>query len=181
MAKSLDAQPSPTVVTALLRALGDRDSSGTAFSALRSLAYEAPNDLSQILTDTASLSARFECPALAVLNHDDDILWYRLYERGQLVDEYDSTPGYFEGKASEPAGGNAARLCALMGSQNVEAVASVLHKAQGIEGYVFAVQRHGDLAHALGIPIFTVGLGYRYIELGQIPGDLDRESLERTG
>jgi hypothetical protein len=129
----------------------------------------------------ASLSARFECPALAVLNHDDDILWYRLYERGQLVDEYDSSPGCFKGKTSKPAGGNAARLCALMGSQNVEAVASVLHKAQGIKGYIFAIQRHEDLARALGIPIFTVGLGYEYIELGEIPGDLDSESLKRTG
>jgi hypothetical protein len=129
----------------------------------------------------ASLSAQFECPALAVLNHDDDILWYRLYERGQLVDEYDSTPGYFEGKRSTPSGGNAAKLCELMGDQNVEIVTSILRKAQGAKGYVFAVQRHEDLASALGIPIFTVGSGYEYIKRGEVPYGLDSESLKHTG
>jgi hypothetical protein len=138
-------------------------------------------DTALIHSLAASLSAKFECPALAVLNHDDDILWYRLYERGQLVDEYDSTPGYFEGKTSKPAGGNAAKLCALLGSQNVEVAASVLRKAQGVKGYIFAIQRHEDLARALGIPIFTVGSGYEYIKHGEVPGGLDSESLKRTG
>ena len=128
-----------------------------------------------------SLSARFKCPALAILNHDDDVLWYGLYDQGQAVDEYDSTPGYFEGRSSRPEGGNADKLCELMGSQNTAKVASILRKSSGgLRGYLFAAQRHEDLMRALGMPTFSVGLGYEYIERGELPSGLSSDDLKRT-
>src|SRR5690242_12194507 len=61
------------------------------------------------------LSRKFGCAVWSVLNHDDDILWYQLYLAGELVDEYDSTPDYFEDSEepsdSGPKGGNANMLC----------------------------------------------------------------------
>ena len=39
------------------------------------------------------LSLVLNCPALAVIDHDDSVLLYTLYDRGGLVDQYDSGPG----------------------------------------------------------------------------------------
>jgi hypothetical protein len=40
------------------------------------------------------LSLVLSCPALAVMNHDDSVLLYALYDRGRLVDQYDSNPDF---------------------------------------------------------------------------------------
>lgn len=40
------------------------------------------------------LSADLSCPALAVMNHDDSVLVCALYDRGELVDQYDSSPDF---------------------------------------------------------------------------------------
>lgn len=80
---------------------------------------EASDDQDQeaIAALASHLSGSLHCPVLAVLDHDDDILWYQLYEDGKLTDEYDSTPGYFDPTAepSAPAGGDAQSLCRVFG------------------------------------------------------------------
>jgi hypothetical protein len=43
-------------------------------------------DLGAIAEFAARLSREFDCPVLALLNHDDDILWYQLYLSGELTD-----------------------------------------------------------------------------------------------
>jgi hypothetical protein len=123
------------------------------------------------------------CPILCVLNHDDDVLWYGLYERGEVLDEYDSFPGYFEGHFNPPKGGDAASLCKLVGATNEETVVGVeaiLRKPHNEDGYIFEVDRHTALVEAVGLPRFSVGAGYRYLERGELPDGLDRESLKQS-
>jgi len=137
-----------------------------------------------VIADLAAcLSRELACPVLAVLNHDDDILWYQLYNSGELADEYDSSPGYFDplSEPSAPAGGDARTLSEAFGASNVAEVESVLRKSAFEEGgYTFAFERHADLARALGIPSFGVGAGYRYVADGELPEDLEEDDLIRV-
>lgn len=60
-----------------------------------------------LLTGIGSrLSLSLHRPVLAFLVHDSDVFLYWLFDNGQELDHYDSAPGYFEGKQSEPEGGN---------------------------------------------------------------------------
>jgi hypothetical protein len=135
----------------------------------------------------ALLSRELACVTFAVLNHDDDILAYWLYENGHLSDQYDSTPNYFSDDEDEdalPSGGDAHRLCRAFGvMQNVAEVEDVLRTPSFSEGehYLFAVDRHADLVEALGVPLFSVGLGYAYVENDELPDGLERGALRKVG
>lgn len=132
----------------------------------------------------ANLSKQFVCPALAILNHDDDILWYKLYDSGQFVDEYDSSPSYFDTSATEiaaPKGGVAQVLCRVFKAENNLAEVEKILRAPQPDRYVFAIERHEELARALGIPNFSVGCGYNYIQEDELPEGLDFNDLRQTG
>jgi hypothetical protein len=128
----------------------------------------------------AQLSQRFACPALAVLNHDDDILWYKLYDAGQALDEYNSAPDYFgDEEGAQPTGGDARKLCrAFKAEQNLNEVERILRAA---DEYVFALEQHDELVRALGLPTFAVGTGYNYLVEDDAPEGLDTGSLKHTG
>lgn len=141
-------------------------------------------DTSVLESLALELSKQLSCLALAILNHDDDILLYKLYDSGSLIDEYNSSPGYFDPDAepSSPVGGNANKLCAILGKdQKAAEVGDILCKSSYEDnGYVFEIERHQDLVEALRLPAFSVGLGYRYIEQGEIPEELDVKTLQRS-
>lgn len=140
----------------------------------------------EVMTDLASrLSREFSCAALSVLNHDDDILWYQLHVNGELVDEYNSFPNYFDLNLSAnsivPAGGDAKQLCLTFGAGDSAVVETILRKSPLEKGgYVFAFQRHQDLVRELNLPDFAVGLGFKYIDRGDLPGELSNGHLIRT-
>src|SRR5918992_1575890 len=115
------------------------------------------------------LSTGLKTQVLAVLNHDDDMLWYGLFDNGRLTDEYNSSPDYFDGGEGPPTGGDARKLCAAFGRAGSESkVESVLQK----QDYVVAMERHADLVEALGLPAFAVGCGFTYVEEGELPEGL---------
>lgn len=127
----------------------------------------------------AHLSATLQCPLLAVLNHDDDVLWYQLVVNGRPEDQYESSPGYFGDTAagSDPSGGDAGKLCSAFMASNVDTVAQVLRKP---DSYTFAVEQHGDLVRALGLSGFAVGAGYRYATSERLPRALEDATLLRV-
>ncbi|HEV3009680.1 MAG TPA: hypothetical protein VGX52_11640 [Burkholderiales bacterium] len=115
------------------------------------------------------LSTSMNTQVLAVLNHDDDMLWFGLFDKGRLTDEYNSAPAYFEGGNDPPTGGDARKLCAAFGKAGKEKdLDAVLKKTD----YVVAMERHADLVSALGLPDFAVGCGFNYLEEGELPEGL---------
>src|ERR1051326_9145165 len=137
-----------------------------------------------VIAELASrLSKELGCVVLAVLNHDDDILWYQLHAKGRLTDQYDSSPGYFDPEAepSAPKGGNAAILCAAFSASRVAEVERILRKSSyDDDGYTFALERHADLVRAVGIPDFAVGGSYSYLEDAELPEGLAKDDLLST-
>jgi hypothetical protein len=141
-------------------------------------------DTRHITSLLKEISSQLNCAAIGMLNHDDDILAYELWLNGEKVDEYDSCPGYFQGdeRRMEPEGGNAELLSKLMGNgKNVEAIQVALRKSgSGEEGFVFAIERHEALAKAIGLPLHTVGYGFRYISEGEMPEGIQPENIIKS-
>jgi hypothetical protein len=126
--------------------------------ALSSLAYD--------------LSARLAAPVMAVMNHDDDVLWLHCYVAGATVgDEYVSAPGYFSGEESPPSGGDSEALAKAFGRPGAAAEIERILRAESSD-YTFASERHSALLVTLGLPEAACGVGYRYIDEGDIPGGL---------
>jgi hypothetical protein len=132
------------------------------------------DDLLELRVLVERLSDALACAALAVAVHDDKSLLYFLGERGSCVDEYVSSPGYFEARETAPQGGDAGRLSAAFGSgERRHEIDEVLRRpsadavAEG--GYAYERVRHRDLARLLGLPLYAVAAGFRAIEEGSVP------------
>jgi hypothetical protein len=152
--------------------------------------YDEASDIQDVYAlqgVTADLSRRLACAALAVLNHDDDVLAYWLYEGGKLVDSYNSTPSYFEAlldeESMQPEGGDAAVICRAFGAgERVADVQTILSTPQaGDGGYIFANDRHSNLVDALGLSDLAVGVGYTYISMGNLPFDMTKGDFTHVG
>jgi hypothetical protein len=140
--------------------------------------YDRESDEQPFLLEelASQLSSQLNCPVFAVINHDDDILIYLLFSRGEKLDHYASAPGYFEGTDAPPAGGEVAVLCAEFDSAaKHNDVSQVLRPTTGRvkDRYVFAFKQHEDLVRLLSLPPASVGLGYRYIAAGDLPPGID--------
>ncbi len=111
---------------------------------------------------TKVLSSSFNCPALGVLNFDDDIFWYTLYSRGKFLDEFSSDPGI----TTQPKTlrlfktNHGKRLCEAF--DQLEKLTRVEEILTSKENKVYFSQsdRHLDLAKALGWPTGYILLSY---------------------
>lgn len=149
-------------------------------------------DLNELESLTKTLSARLSCTALASFNADDDVLWLGTYENGTLTTRFASERNLFEDGNEFPAIGDVAKvLCRIFEEPGRERkVRSILLRPHSVLGllavllripfaYLAEVMRHRDLAEALGFPEGSVGLGYKYVDRGETPGGLNKESLQK--
>lgn len=139
-------------------------------------------DIDVVAELSSMMSEKLACPVFAVVNHDDDVLIYQLRANGELVDEYSSSPGYFDdGPPEPPSGGDAARLTSTFGASDSAVVESILRKSSdGKDGYIFEIDRHRDLVRALDLPEWAVGTSYEGLAAGEYPEGLTEADLHRT-
>jgi len=150
-------------------------------------------DLHVLESLALTISTRLSCTALASFNADDDILWLGVYENGKLATRYSSDCEQFEDAAEFPPIEEVAAVFSQIFAKPRESarVRNILRWPHGILGllaaftrirlaYLFEVLRHGDLAEALRMPSGSVGLGYEYVDRGETPPDVSRETLRRT-
>ena len=135
----------------------------------------------------AALSAHFRCPALVVMGYGESILLYELYQHGAETDAYVSSPHEGLELDGPPQEGDPRKLCAAFGVEmdhKVRRVERILRTPTKPDGeFALAVNRHGELARALGLPLFAAGAGYAGIEVGELPAapDFDPATLQKTG
>jgi hypothetical protein len=121
------------------------------------------HDLETLATD---LSSTFHCSALAVLNHDDDVLWMGLARDGEWVTTY---------KSNQILSGSAWSLAREFRVLGLLPLVWLLMRSPIV---LFEIWRHGGLASALGIPNFTVGLGYNYLSRGERASNANADQFE---
>jgi len=120
------------------------------------------NDLQALAQD---LSSTFHCTALAVLNHDDDVLWLGLTRNGDWLSTY---------RSDQPLTGSAWELAREFNLLGLLPLLWILMRWPFV---LFEIWRHGALASVLGIPNASVGFGYKYLSRGERPSQ-DAEQFE---
>ncbi len=128
------------------------------------------------------VSKQLEAPAIAFMVHDSDILFYWLYDNGQLLDEYNSCPGYFDGDDSMEEAYQAdceqiKKYCrAETTIEELERLLKIWTQAEALEGvmpeFVFVEQRLAELAKHLEIPTAVVNTDY-----GEIGRDVHPDEI----
>ena len=133
---------------------------------------ESEGQYHSVITHLATLlSDHLQCPALAFLNHDDDILQYWLFERGELIDTYNSWPGCFEDTGSAtPMGGNSEIVCKSFGLPGLSSdIQQILHHGD----FVFEFQRHLALAKSLNMNEDLAILGFVDFQTERLPEETE--------
>lgn len=134
----------------------------------------------------SSVSRQLGTVVFLVTVHDDDVLYFDVFDNGTRVDEYDSCPDYFEDDSEEeddtaPEGGNPSVLQALFGCEDMASLHHVLYtQDEDTDIGLSATERHSALAELLRLPPFSVGYGYQYLARGAIPEDLAEDALIRV-
>ena len=150
-------------------------------------------DLDVLESLALTLSTRLNCTALASFNADDDVFWLGVYENGNRTARYASARAFFEDGDDFPKLDEVAVLFSRIFDKPgaSAAVHRILRRRHGAWGliaiilripfaYLFEISRHQDLQKVLQLPVGSVGLGYKYVDRGELPGGVASEMIKKT-
>jgi hypothetical protein len=112
-----------------------------------------PDHAGQSSGDADAIAARLLGDVFYLCVHDDDVFWYRFYQAGRLVDEYMSTPGYFDEAQREEQSrlvGHPEQYASLLDGR-AEATRRLLRRRGDRERATFESERLAAFAKLLGI------------------------------
>lgn len=123
-----------------------------------------PHENGQDFAVSEALASKVAFPLLHCLVHDDDIFSYQYFERGALVDTFNSCPDYFGGEPA-PRGGDVGLLQSILPeAARREKVKQLLDE----ERPAFEVERLERFATILGLP--NAVTAYEYLLNGERDG-----------
>ncbi len=120
-------------------------------------------DMNVIKDYSTRLSSLMATNVVTVVNHDDDVLWLFGLKDGDLIATFHSDPGYFSGEDLPPQIDGWALFAETFGEGKGTKVDLALVSEQ-----VFAIDRHGLITKALGLPEYSVGFGFGYAQRGEL-------------
>jgi len=132
-------------------------------------------DADEIERFGTDISAALSSVALAAMLHDDDVLYLWLFDKGKVLDHYNSLPQYFDPVAEPgpPEGGNSTLLCTAFDRSSHQERIDELLRANLLEDelpeIIGELERHQALAHELGMPSIVAGLTYSSIAGDYVP------------
>lgn len=124
-------------------------------------------DIDELDSVAYTLSHRLKVPSIALLNHDDDLLVARIFG-----------PEGFKGycRSGMLLGGAYARLKRACDASCP--VASVWYAF--VRPYRYEFERHEALVRLLDLPLWSVGMGYRYLSQGEFSDQIAEDKWVRT-
>jgi hypothetical protein len=131
---------------------------------------------------TTHLSKYLNCIALGVFVFDDDVFVYNLADAGRLIDYHAKIPSWFRGRGPKPPRGNATVLAeAFHVPDRIARLEAILIEnlkthAEG-QSFVIATDRHRALCGELGLPAWSAGFGFEYVQRNDLPADLEPASV----
>ena len=120
-----------------------------------------------------TLATRLKCPALAALNHDDNVLLLWLYEPDGTETRFGWGVGFEAGERSPGIPEFAAEIRRVFGT-TPGPVPEMPWKLRLLYGMMlrlplsFAVLRHNRMMQLAGIPVPPTQLGYNYVYQGEL-------------
>jgi hypothetical protein len=116
-----------------------------------------------------TVSMDLSCIALAAAVFDDDVLLLGLYDRGVQVGEYSSS------------GPSTLGAIALAKAFHVSSRIPLIWLLLRWPIVIFESFRHQLVIRALGHPTWAFATGYKYIQKGEPPEDLDQAAMVHVG
>ena len=130
-----------------------------------------PNDSLSGEGFAAEVSKKLGASVLALMVHDSDIFIYSFYQQGQLIDEYSSSPDYFEEVSPverERLKGKPEVFQHLSGSADTVTALRSLFSSKDVEEFLFAENRLEKFAELLSIK--NTFASYDYLTNGEWSG-----------